>query len=89
MHVVPKVYSRTMLKAAEFLGGRQKLAEYLKTPPAEIEKWIAGEAKPPLATFLRAVDLIIDETAPSGDSDPGESPAPRDCASGDASCNWD
>jgi hypothetical protein len=74
-----------MQKAAELLGGRKKLARYLLAPAADLDKWIAGEAKPPLAIFLRAVDLIIDETTPSGDSsDPGSS-EPRDCSSAGAS----
>jgi len=75
------VYSRTLQKAAELLGGRKKLARVLRVPVNDLESWIADEAKPPLNVFLRVVDLIIDETGPaaeSGESD--DSPPPRDAA---------
>jgi hypothetical protein len=35
-------------------------------PLADLEKWLAGEAQPPLAIFLRAIDYVLDETAPPG-----------------------
>ena len=88
------VYSRTLQKAAELLGSRQKLARHLRVPLAELEKWIAGTALPPTGTFLNAVDVVIAETSapaggePSGGgtSDPGEPPAPREGAGVRQSC---
>jgi len=74
------VYSRALLKAAELLGGRQKLARFLHAPVGDIDKWIADEAKPSLGVFLRVVDLIIEETAPGESSDPGETPPSRDAS---------
>jgi hypothetical protein len=76
------VYSRTMQKAAELAGGHKTLARHLRVPIAELQKWIAGKDTPPTATFLKAVDLVLDETpsAPSA-SEPADPPAPRDCAS--------
>lgn len=77
------VYSRTFQKASELVGGRAKLCRALRVPSAELDRWIADEAVPPIGVFLRAVDLIIVETpAPSaGDSsDPGDAPAPQECA---------
>ena len=83
------VYSRTLQKAAELIGGRKKLCHYLRVPAAELQKWIDDKAIPPKGIFLRAVDLIIEETPPPADSDPGEPPAPRDCSSaGDSSATW-
>jgi hypothetical protein len=77
-----KVYARTMQKAAELCGGPKKLARHLRVPLGELEKWIAGSEAPPTATFLKAVDLVLDETAaPSAASEPADPPAPRDCAS--------
>jgi hypothetical protein len=73
------VYSRTLRKAAELAGGHKQLARQLRVPLAELEKWIAEKDVPPMPIFLRAVDLVLEETAP-GSSDPGEPPAPRDCA---------
>ena len=78
------VYSRALRKAAELLGGRDKLARHLGAPQADIDKWIVGEGKPPLAVFLRVIDYIIDETPPPADSsEPVDSTPPRDCSSAD------
>jgi len=64
--VASSVYSRTLQKAAQLIGSRKKLARHLRVPLAELEKWLAGTAVPPTGTFLKAVDLVIDETpAPS------------------------
>ena len=78
---MPTVHSRAVLRAAELLGGREKLARILRVPKAEIDKWISGEAKPPREVFLRVVDLILDETSPaSGPDDAQDPPPPRDAA---------
>lgn len=74
------VYSRAVRKAAELLGGREKLSRTLQVPSAEIDKWIAGEAKPPREIFLRIVDLILDETTASGEAGDREPPPSRDAA---------
>jgi len=73
------VYSRTLQKAADLLGGRKKLARILRVPMKDLEAWIADEVKPPLNVFLRVVDIIIDETGPASESgEPGDPPPPRD-----------
>jgi hypothetical protein len=77
--VTPSVYSRALMKAAELVGGRAQLAQVLQVPRAEIDQWIADEAKPPREIFLRIVDIILDETA-GGDGDSGEPPPGRDAA---------
>jgi hypothetical protein len=83
------VYSRTLQKAAQLLGSRAKLCRHLQVSLADLEKWIEDKSAPPIPVFLRAVDLIIDETPAPGDSDAGEPPAPRDCSSaGDPSGTW-
>jgi hypothetical protein len=80
--MISSVYSRTFQKAAQLVGGQKKLARHLRVPLAELEKWITGGEAPPTATFLKAVDLVLDETAaPSAGSEPADPPAPRDCAS--------
>ena len=77
------VYSRALLRAAELLGGRDKLARALRVPVADLEKWIAGETKPPREVFLRVVDLILDETGPASSAgDTQDPPPPRDAAGG-------
>jgi len=78
-----RVYSRTFQKAAELAGGSRKLANQLRVPIAELEKWIAGAGIPPLPTFLKAIDLVLDETQPRGGlSEPSDATPPRDCAGG-------
>jgi hypothetical protein len=74
------VYSRALAKAAELLGGRAALARMLQVPIAEIEKWLADEAKPPREIFLRIVDIILDETSVGGADDSSEPPRGRDAA---------
>ena len=73
------VYARTLQKAAAAAGGQKRLARLLRVPLADLEKWIAGKDEPPTAVFLKAVDLVLDQTSPGG-SEPGDPPAPRDCA---------
>ncbi|HEV8109675.1 MAG TPA: hypothetical protein VGP97_19350 [Burkholderiales bacterium] len=74
------VYSRTLQKAAEGAGGAKRLARLLRVPLADLEKWMADKDEPPMAVFLKAVDLVLDETTSPGASEPGDPPAPRDCA---------
>ena len=63
------VYSRTLRKAIDILGGRARLARHLRVPESDLQKWLADEAKPPMAVFLATVDLVIDETpAPPDES---------------------
>jgi hypothetical protein len=78
--VTATVYGRALIRAAELLGGRDKLARVLRVPAAEIDKWIAGESKPPREVFLRVVDLILDETGPAADDTDAQDPPPRDAA---------
>ncbi|TMH27565.1 MAG: hypothetical protein E6H63_10370 [Betaproteobacteria bacterium] len=74
------VYSRALLRAAELLGGRDRLAKVLRLPKAELDSWIAGDAKPPREVFLQVVDLILDETGPAGGPDDATDPPPHDAA---------
>jgi hypothetical protein len=85
--MVAKVYSRTFQKAAELCGSRRKLARHLRVPLGDLEKWIAGGDTPPINVFLKAIDLVLDETpSPGANSEPEDPAAPRDCATvGDSS----
>lgn len=81
------IYSRALQRAAELLGGRDRLAKYLEADPSDVQKWISGEARPPQAIFLRVVDFIIDETSPAqGEDGAGEAPSRNDCAPAERSC---
>lgn len=68
------------MKAAELLGGRAELARTLQISIAEIERWIAGDTKPPRETFLRIVDIILDETSASASDDTDGPTHERDAA---------
>lgn len=59
------IYSRALRKAAQQLGGREKLSRILQVPRTDIDQWIADEAQPPREVFLRIVDLILDDGAPA------------------------
>lgn len=84
--MAPSVYSRALRKAAELVGGQAKLCRHLRVPAADLQSWIDDKSVPPRGIFLRAVDVIIEETPPPADSGGGEPPAPRDCAAaGDSS----
>jgi hypothetical protein len=80
--MVSSVYARTMHKAAEVAGGEKKLARYLRVPLADLQKWIAGKDTPPTPIFLKAVDLVLEETSPpAAGSEPADPSPPNDCAS--------
>lgn len=53
------VFSRTLQRAADVLGGSTHLADHLHVDRAELERWIAGHGEPPLDVFLRAVDVVL------------------------------
>lgn len=56
-----RVHARTMLAAAEALGGLSNLAHFFKVPRAELFRWAVGAARPPQALFLRAVEVLLDD----------------------------
>jgi hypothetical protein len=51
------VYTRTLTRAAESLGGVARLANRLAVERAALERWIAGEEFPPHQVFLQALDI--------------------------------
>ena len=56
------IYTRTLQKAAELLGGERALARFLKVPMPDLFAWMRpGAEQPPLPVFLKAVDLVMNE----------------------------
>jgi len=53
------VYSRTLQRACEVLGGPPALAAHLHVDVAELERWIDARGQPPLDIFLAAVDIVV------------------------------
>jgi anti-sigma factor ChrR (cupin superfamily) len=55
-------YRVTLVRAAEVVGGAMPLAHRLQVPMAELTRWLAGFDRPSIGTFLKAVDLLIEES---------------------------
>ena len=53
------VYSRTLQRACEILGGPKALADHLRVKQADLARWIDGQAPPPMDVFLAAVDVVL------------------------------
>jgi DNA-directed RNA polymerase specialized sigma24 family protein len=54
-------YRVTLVRAAELVGGAIPLARRLQVPIADLTRWLAGFERPSMGTFLKAVDLLIEE----------------------------
>ena len=52
------VHAKALHRAAEIVGGREKLRTLLDVSVSEIEAWMAGAERPPMDVFLKAVDII-------------------------------
>lgn len=57
---MPDVYVRTLIRAAEIVGGAQELALRLKVTPSHLSLWMGGFEPCPGYVFLKAVDLVLD-----------------------------
>jgi DNA-binding transcriptional regulator YdaS (Cro superfamily) len=55
---MPNVYSRTLRRAAQIVGGDDELASLLKVTPTHLALWLQGTGVPPSDVFLQAVDLV-------------------------------
>ena len=61
---MPTVYAQTLKRAAERVGGAERLAVQLGVGPGDLALWIDGAAPTPPDIFLKAVDLISEHQAP-------------------------
>ena len=52
------VYTRTLHRACELLGGVPELAVYLSVAIQELDRWLEGVEVPPQGVFLAAVDIV-------------------------------
>jgi hypothetical protein len=60
------VYSRTLQRACEVLGGVHPLAAHLRVDSADLARWIDARGEPPLGVFLAAVDVVLLHAERSG-----------------------
>lgn len=54
------VRQQAVRRAAEILGGPQKLARRLHVPMSELLSWMNGKVPPSNTAFLQCVDLILE-----------------------------
>jgi DNA-binding transcriptional regulator YdaS (Cro superfamily) len=58
---------RTIERALENVGDKERLAQLLGADVAQLNRWILGKQVPPHEVFLRALDLAFRATLPVGD----------------------
>jgi|SRR5688572_8776387 len=56
-----QTYRAALARAAGLLGGTRELSARLQVPIPDLTRWLAGKAKPPIAVFLRVVDILMKE----------------------------
>lgn len=59
-------YRVALVRAAEIVGGAARLAHRLQVPISDLTRWLAGFDKPSIGTFLRVVDLLIQDSRNAG-----------------------
>jgi hypothetical protein len=57
--VPDNLYVRTLVRAANIVGGEAELALRLNIKPNVLHLWIIGNVTPPLDVFLKAVDIVV------------------------------
>lgn len=57
---MPDVYIRTLMRAAEIVGGATELAFKLRITPSHLSLWLSGLEPCPPDVFLKAVDLVLE-----------------------------
>jgi hypothetical protein len=57
------VYARALGRAADILGGKDKLRAALHVPMHSLDEWLAGRGEPPPDIFLKAVDILSTPTS--------------------------
>lgn len=58
--------ANTLIRAAQILGGIERLSAYLSVPQSDLIAWMAGEGEPPHPTFLLAVDVVLEDSETYG-----------------------
>src|SRR5438034_10497171 len=68
--MTPSVYAKALMRAAEMLGGRDRLREFLHVPMRALDKWLDGSEEQHLDIFLKAVDVICGQLEHAQESEP-------------------
>ena len=56
-------YRAALVHAAQLLGGARHLSHRLHVPMSTLIHWLAGNGHPSIGTFLKVIDIIIQESA--------------------------
>jgi hypothetical protein len=56
----PEIYSSVFIRAAELIGGMDRLAAHLGVSQEVLGGWASGNVEPPPEMFLRAVDVHVE-----------------------------
>lgn len=71
------VYTRTLARAAEIVGGEEELARTLKVAPRRLALWIRGVVTPPGEVFLLAASIVSEQGVQELSTKPKQKPAPQ------------
>jgi hypothetical protein len=71
------ISARLLQRAAELVGGRDVLCHELQVPRVELDRFIAGMRAVPTSLFLKATDLVLEETAALCEASANREPASR------------
>lgn len=55
-------YRAALVRAAVLLGGAVPLARRLQVPMPELTRWLAGDDKPSMGTFLKVIDILLEDS---------------------------
>ena len=56
-------YRAALVHAAQLLGSARALCDRLQVPMSTLTHWLAGNGHPSIGTFLKVIDIIIEESA--------------------------
>lgn len=56
------LYAATLSRAARIIGSESRLSFVLGVPAATLQRWIEGLDRPPVDAFLKAVDIVLEES---------------------------
>jgi hypothetical protein len=62
---IDPLYARCTKRAAELLGGFDKLGARLSISPVIVERWAKGLATPPVDVFLQIIDIVLSDAPKS------------------------
>ena len=71
-----ETYRAALVRAAELLGGARPLSARLQVPMSDLTRWLAGDGVPSMGTFLKVIDVLIEQSAKSR-VHPGNEPEKR------------